>query len=419
MQISRICRSIFAASLLALSYLQQAFGANGGSYCDQVFCVGATVTGGNTYYSLNTTVPFRKLGWMAVGFGTEMGGSPMVILWPNDDGTITLTQRESSGEKPPQVVSNPARVATVQTSLSTLTGSAVTLSFSAPSSGQSTENMIYGLSLHRPGSSAASAMDVHNFKGTFQLDLTRTVADLPTSVTSGNGSAATSALPVPTGTTGSSASIPYSSYEIKLIVHAVLASVGFCFFLPLGVLQARFFRIWWSMWFKAHWIIQAGVAGACIIIGVGMGVISVHESGGDHFSDKHMVIGLILFVLYALQALYGYIIHRVKSPNRTKRPIQNYGHAVVGLFVIGLSLYQVWIGFDDEWSDATGRDQPGRGVYAFWIVWSAILGGAYVLGLALLPKQYKSEAEAVKNRQKPSLPESSYDDFFPLTERQG
>lgn len=44
----------------------------------------------------------------------------MVIMWPNSDGTITLSQREASAEVMPTPVASPTNVATAATPLSTV-----------------------------------------------------------------------------------------------------------------------------------------------------------------------------------------------------------------------------------------------------------------------------------------------------------
>jgi hypothetical protein len=44
----------------------------------------------------------------------------MVIMWANDDGTFTLSQREASGHFEPSVVANPPRVATAARDLSSV-----------------------------------------------------------------------------------------------------------------------------------------------------------------------------------------------------------------------------------------------------------------------------------------------------------
>jgi hypothetical protein len=46
-----------------------------------------------------------------------------------------------------------------------------------------------------------------------------------------------------------------------------------------------------------------------------------------------------------------------------------------------------------------------------------VLGGAYVAGLALLPKQYKAEERVVRNREKALGSGNSDDDIHPMTDR--
>lgn len=83
---------------------------------------------------MKSTLGFDTLGWMAVyvfwsldavasiltskfifyrGFGTQMPNSPMVICWPNTDGSITISQREATAHIMPTVVPNPPQIATL------------------------------------------------------------------------------------------------------------------------------------------------------------------------------------------------------------------------------------------------------------------------------------------------------------------
>ncbi|CAE6420825.1 hypothetical protein RSOLAG1IB_03757 [Rhizoctonia solani AG-1 IB] len=411
--------------LFAITAARYATAATGGSYCGTLVCVSGMISGSNTIYTLNTTTSFANVGWMAVGFGQRMVGSPMVIMWANDDGSLVLSQREATAHAQPLVVSNPPRVAAIRSDLSTLTGPAVSFSFSVPSSGQTSESMIYAFGRTKPNSNSVSAtLAQHAVTGSFTLDLTGTIPDSPlvSGTATGTGSVvtATTTLAVPTQTGGSSGdtlTIPYSTAEKKLLAHGILSALGFCFFLPIGVLQARFLRIWWPTWFKTHWIVQAGLAGPFIIAGFALAVNVVQEAGMRHFDDKHTIIGLVLFLLYVCQALYGLIIHLVKNPYRRRRPAQNYGHAILGLGVIALSLYQVWIGFNHKWASTTGRDKPSQGLRTFWIVWVVILGAAYIIGLALLPKQYKAEKYAVQDGGKNIDPSASDVNVHPMSTR--
>jgi hypothetical protein len=44
----------------------------------------------------------------------------MVIMWPNRDGTVTLSQRAATGHSEPKVVQNPPRNATKYLQLSSV-----------------------------------------------------------------------------------------------------------------------------------------------------------------------------------------------------------------------------------------------------------------------------------------------------------
>ncbi|KAF8760341.1 Homocysteine S-methyltransferase [Rhizoctonia solani] len=372
--------------LFAIATARYAAAATGGSYCGTLVCVTGTISGSDTIYTLNTTASFANVGWMAVGFGESMVGSPMVIMWANEDGTLVLSQREATvAHAQPQVVSTPPRVAAIRSDLSTLTGSAVSFSFSVPSSGQSSERMIYAFGRTKPNSNSVSAtLAQHSVTGSFTLNLAGTVPDSPliSASPSGTGSVTTTTLAVPTQSGGSGSdtlTIPYSAAERKLLAHGILSALGFCFFSP----NRR----------------TPGTLPQDLVADLVQDTLDCpgREAGMRHFNDKHTIIGLVLFLLYVCQALYGLIIHIVKDPYRRRRPAQNYGHAILGLAIIALSLYQVWLGFNHEWPSTTGRDRPAQGLRTFWIIWVVVLGAAYIIGLALLPKQYKAERYAVQD----------------------
>jgi len=86
-------------------------------------------------------------------------------------------------------------------------------------------------------------------------------------------------------------------------------------------------------------------------------------------------LGLVLLCLYGTQCALGAFIHFVKAQNRTRRPIQNYLHAVVGLFTIALAMYQVYLGFKKEWPRTTGLEPFPQGVTILYYVWIVVCGG--------------------------------------------
>lgn len=61
-----------------------------------------------------------------------MANTPMVIFWSNSDGSVTVSQRQASGEVMPTVVASPPRVATPLPSLTSLSGSTPKFGYSIP-----------------------------------------------------------------------------------------------------------------------------------------------------------------------------------------------------------------------------------------------------------------------------------------------
>lgn len=82
--------------------------------------------------------------------------------------------------------------------------------------------------------------------------------------------------------------------------------------------------------------------------------------------------GVAIFVLYFIQCALGAVIHWIKPKNSTGRPAQNYIHAVLGLLIIALALYQVRTGFKVEWPKTTGRGELMTGATVVWYIWVVV-----------------------------------------------
>jgi hypothetical protein len=80
---------------------------------------------------------------------------------------------------------------------------------------------------------------------------------------------------------------------------------------------------------------------------------------------------MTLVVLYIMQASLGAVIHWIKPKRGTGRPPQNYVHAIFGLVIIALALYQVYLGYKIEWPKTTGRG-PVSAIFNV-IYWSWVL----------------------------------------------
>ncbi|KAH8828486.1 hypothetical protein DL96DRAFT_1799194 [Flagelloscypha sp. PMI_526] len=355
-------------------------------------CVSATVNGSNVDYVLTSTGS-QDVGWMAVGWGTGMIGSDVVILWDNSDGSITLSQRHASGHIMPTVISSPTNKATLVQSLSTTSGSKKSYAFSMPASSTSTGkvNLIYAFGTTKPSSSAVDAdLEQHAQEGAFTIDLssttsTPTAGETPSTPSSTSGSSSGS------NSGSSSSSQPLSNFEKMIVAHGILMSIGFLVLLPIGALLARLSRTFTNRWFPFHMSIQWFISGPIIVVGFALATAAVQQRGGGPLDD-HMKWGIVIFVLYLLQLGVGAFIHWVKPSAPRRRPPQNYFHAILGLLIIALAYYQVRDGFKEEYPKATGRDEP-KGAQIVWYVWVVLIPVLYIGGLVFLPKQYRQEKE--------------------------
>jgi ABC-type xylose transport system permease subunit len=206
-------------------------------------------------------------------------------------------------------------------------------------------------------------------------------------------------------------SIPPNS---QLVAHAALCSIGFMILLPLGAIIGRY-RTLNPFWFNIHAAVQM-LAGLLIIPGFALGVhfnnkLKALGTPGDPVitSSQHNNTGMALFALYIVQVIVGVVIHQFKQRDVVHRPPQNYFHAILGLVIISLAMWQVHDGYHKEYL-IWGATVLPTGVNKAYIAMVVILTTIYVAGLALLPTQYKAESERAKlARGNEALPMSSVD----------
>ncbi|KAI0338198.1 CBD9-like protein [Trametopsis cervina] len=378
---------------------------NGGVVCTDLMCIGGLVNGTSIQYTLQS-LGRAQLGWIAMGFGTQMANTPMVIMWPNSDGSITLSQRHAPAEVMPTVDSAPPRTASLQTSSSVTTGTNPKYVFTIDSDGANQKSIIWAFGGTNPGDSAADATLLQHLEsGPTQIDLsgalasdskdpTNPVSTIAQSTSSGGASSsgnqtAGNDAPVFAG-------IPLLPYERYIVAHALISMLGFLVFLPLGAIVARWARTFSGVWFTLHWIIQFCFALPLIVTGFALGVTAVKMNGVPQLGDTHMKWGVALFVLYFVQISLGAVIHFVKPTPSYRlrirgRTLQNYFHAILGLLIIGIAFYQVRTGFRVEWPLYTGRGKVANGANIVWIIWLVLVPAVYFGGLVFLQRQYRQE----------------------------
>lgn len=97
------------------------------------------------------------------------------------------------------------------------------------------------------------------------------------------------------------------------------------------------------LWITPTDITNSVIALPVIVAGVALGISGVIKSGGA-LDNPHAKWGVAIFALYFVQLFLGALAHWVKPKSAKpgiRRPFHNYVHAIIGLFLIAVSFYQV------------------------------------------------------------------------------
>ncbi|KAH9963750.1 hypothetical protein BC827DRAFT_1190607 [Russula dissimulans] len=198
---------------------------------------------------------------------------------------------------------------------------------------------------------------------------------------------------------------PLSEYEKRVRDHAILASTAFLIVIPLGVLIPRYFRTFTNLWWWSHWLLNFFVASPLVFAAWGMAARAKHIS---HYPmDHHKRVGYAIISLYIAQLLLGAFIHFVRVPFLFvfHRPPQNYFHMVLGAVILTMSAYQIHYGLYHEWPKGTGNVHPIKGwAKHTWLALVITFWSLFVIGLALMPRQYKQEREGRLLKQDKEAP---------------
>ncbi|KAJ6480365.1 hypothetical protein C8R45DRAFT_832225 [Mycena sanguinolenta] len=198
---------------------------------------------------------------------------------------------------------------------------------------------------------------------------------------------------------------PKDPNKTLVLAHALICTFGFAFCLPAGAILARYFRTSRPWWYKGHWIAQFGIAGPVIVLGVSLGFVLSGQIGKTP-GDSHKDLGSAIFFMYIAQCGIGAVIHFFKPKNAKRRPIQNYFHAILGITILVLGMYQIHTGYADEWPKFASLGTVSKAVNVLWILWCLIIVAVYTVGLRYLRTQYAQEA-ASRQRAKPFVANGS------------
>jgi len=191
---------------------------------------------------------------------------------------------------------------------------------------------------------------------------------------------------------------PWGNHEKLIAAHGILLVTGFLVLLPTGSLIARWTRTVTPKWFKAHSIINMTIAMPIILIGWLLGPMAVIDHQAGHLVTTHQICGVFLLMVYLLQVWLGRYIHRRKAaglvPANKPHPPSNVLHVCMGIITMTLAFFQVRSGLD-EWETATGRGPLHAWCHDLWLAWTVIVPLAYIVGLALIPRQFYQERQQI------------------------
>ncbi|WVQ96841.1 hypothetical protein IAU59_003948 [Kwoniella sp. CBS 9459] len=421
---------LFTLLPLALLFLVSLGGVQaaitGQQYCNKYVCITGRHDSDQKldYYTLEppngTSITLDRFGWIAIGFGTSMTNTPMIITWPNSDGSITLSQRQASGHIMPRVVSNPSRKASLLTSASFSNTSTTSITFSIPSltgvnSSTNSTALIWAYSTQNPGSAAVDAtIQQHLASGNTKIAL---LATLDSSIPSAPGST----MDPISGNTGSSGGgstgsgsgsgngtvsgggsveggiIESGSSKNILIAHVVCGALATMAVLPIGILVPRIARGLTTSrwWFPVHAALNGILGFGLIVAAFAIARANFHDHGG--FNSTHRKLGLTLFILAIFQTLLGLFTHYYQRTHRFQlssgRGPSNYIHVILGQVVVGIGFGTVWAAIDEEWGRWNLSGNPNVGWKVGWGLIVAITAVAYIGGLYFIPRQKKNEAQ--------------------------
>ena len=117
--------------------------------------------------------------------------------------------------------------------------------------------------------------------------------------------------------------------------HAILMSAGFIL-LGSGFVIARFHKT--KNWYKTHMILET-IGGACVIIGLFIGIYMVTLSGLPHLRNIHEMLGAIVVIILIITMTLGYFIKRAsKSKNVVRISHRWLGRISLILIAINIAL---------------------------------------------------------------------------------
>ncbi|PSN74258.1 CBD9-like protein [Corynespora cassiicola Philippines] len=312
----------------------------------------ATISSGANDLYLQITGP-TSFSWISVAQGEQMAGSHYFVLYTSADGNnITVSPRLADGQVPPNF--------TPETQLEILEGSGVAngkmtanikcTNCSSWDGGSMdlTSDSTSWIWAHKAGDpinsdDTSARISIHDQYGRVAFDSTAHGGSSANPfVTTPDPASPAPIVPADSGNGESTASFGPPARIVRLITaHAVLACIAWAGFFPLGGVMMRLCHFRNLIW------VHAGVQvfGYCIYIAaVGIGIKLASNPRYYYLDDKHAIIGLVVFGLFFIQIISGWL-HHVLFKKYMSRNLYSYIHMWTARLCITLGIINGGFGF--------------------------------------------------------------------------
>ncbi|CAG8459603.1 11737_t:CDS:2 [Diversispora eburnea] len=310
---SNILLSLFMIFLL----LQDGVFASQTTNCntEKTFCITITLPSSSSDVVKFKMVAPSTVGWIAVGIGSSMIGSYMVMAWPTTTNTVAISQRIAYSYSIPAVTTSQSDI-TVDTSSGVSNGQFI-VSFSRPATvvnstvTSSTTAFIWGMqSTTRPEDNPSTTVIAkHDSIGRITL-------------------------------TGG-----LSTYDKYIISHGLIMFLTWGLIVPGAIFIARFARnVIPQGWFRLHWGIQLFLAAPLLVIGL---LLAIGAGVKFNPGNTHEMLGVILIGLFFGQLTLGWIHHKLYDSSRKYIPWWTKLHWWWGRIIALLGFVQITLGLGE------------------------------------------------------------------------
>ncbi|KAJ3062553.1 hypothetical protein HK102_008729 [Quaeritorhiza haematococci] len=321
------------------------------------FCIFCNDLGQNVKVRMEAPA---SVGWAAWGVGRSMARADVMIMWQNPDGSITVSHRLSTSRSEPSPADPPTpQLLTNETSLqnnrlvATFIRPKGSYDASAPEFGlqAAEQDFIWAMNTDaKPsGSRPDASIEYHgrSTRGAFKANLLApSAAYNPGKSTGGsNGGSGTGSGSGSESATSAGGSVEIGSSEYYFQLHGLLMFFAWGYFLPLGVMSARYFKSIGVWWFRIHWLMLSMTV---ILSLVSYGLVKLAMGGGGESPEPipktHRIFGNIIVWSSLGQAILGIVIDRLFNPNRTSVPIWDKAHWWLGRLLGVMTFVNLMLG---------------------------------------------------------------------------